>query len=240
MCTVTYIPDHGHRYILTSSRDEQTTRPTASSPAIKKYTDYKLLFPRDPKGGGTWIAVSNKGKTACLFNGAFKAHIPTPPYKHSRGLIVLDFFKFSSAQSFRKQYDLNKIEPFTLIIAGINSLEEFTWDGHKTYLTQHDSRAPRIWSSVTLYSPEIVRMRQSWFGKWETKHPRPSQSDVIDFHLTGGNGDKTIDILMERRYLSLKTVSITSVKASENETKMKYLDLLNNSTQVNKLFIQEK
>ena len=100
MCTVTFIPVTGSEYILTSSRDEQTTRPSATNPQILKSGSNTLMYPKDPKGGGTWIACDSAGKTACLFNGAFKAHLPQYPYRYSRGLIVLDFFRFPDIQSF--------------------------------------------------------------------------------------------------------------------------------------------
>jgi hypothetical protein len=235
MCTVTFIPDRENRYILTSSRDEQTSRSLSSGPLIEKFADYNLLFPYDPKGGGTWIATDNNGKTVCLFNGAFKAHIPTYSYKYSRGIIVKDFFRFGSTNSFMEDYDLENIEPFTLIIINHGSIEEFKWDGDKKYLIQHTYKEPRIWSSVTLYSSDIIKLRESWFYEWATRYTNPSQSDIISFHLSAGNGNKENDILMERPALSLCTVSITSVLISENKTIMKYLDLLNGSTIVKEL-----
>ena len=230
MCTVTYLPDTGRGYILTSSRDEQTTRPSAQGPVCEKFSGYTLLFPKDPKGGGTWIATSSKRRSVCLFNGAFKAHIPRYPYRQSRGLIVLDFFKFDSIAKFSANYNFDNIEPFTLIVTNNRSLYEFKWDGINTYILKHDPGKPAIWSSATLYSPQIIELRESWFLDWRIKYPAAMQSEILNFHLSAGDGNKEYDILMERKTLSLKTVSITSLSVTKEKSTMMYLDLMNNTS----------
>ena len=80
----------------------------------------EILFPKDTTGGGTWIAVSHQ-RITCLLNGAFKPHVPIMPYRKSRGLIVLDSFLFNSIDSFSKDYDLQNIEPFTMISVGFEN-----------------------------------------------------------------------------------------------------------------------
>ncbi len=235
MCTVTFIPGTGSDYTLTSSRDEQSTRPQAKGPELVNFGSYTLIFPKDPKGGGTWIASSNTGKTVCLFNGAFKAHTPKYPYRHSRGLIVLDFFKFPDTISFSREYDLENIEPFTLVIIDNRTLSEFKWDGINTYLLNHEFTNPRIWSSVTLYDSEIIKLRENWFNEWIETNQSSKQQDPINFHLKAGDGRKESDVLMERMAFSLRTVSITSVRVINNKTRMEYLDLINNISQIKEL-----
>lgn len=227
MCTVTFLPGKTGQYILTTSRDEQTSRPPAVFPVKSNYSTYTLLYPKDPEGGGTWIACNNAGKTACLFNGAFEAHHHQPPYRHSRGLVVLDLFKYTSLDRFVDYYALDNIEPFTLLVAGEGPLKEFKWDGERKHIMEHSHTLPMIWSSVTLYPPEIRRLRESWFEEWNSGTVDPSSSDILRFHLTAGDGDRKHSVRMERESLSLKTVSITSVIVSMNKAIMKYLDLIN-------------
>lgn len=89
MCTVTYLPV-STGFVLTQNRDEAPTR----SPQIiskEKRFGTELLFPKDTKAGGTWIATARDGRTACLLNGAFEKHKHEPPYRLSRGLVLLDF-----------------------------------------------------------------------------------------------------------------------------------------------------
>ena len=235
MCTVTFIPVKGSEYILTSSRDEQTTRPPATGPVISQFGSYTLMYPKDLKGGGTWIACDNYGKTVCLFNGAFSAHLPQYPYRHSRGLIVLDFFRFPDIESFLSDYDLDNIEPFTLVIIHNRTLLEFKWDGERKYLLNQDYTSPRIWSSATLYERKIIKLREQWFNEWINTDKLSKQPDLINFHLEAGDGRKETDVLMERKEFALKTVSITSIAVLEYKAHMEYLDLINNITSTNEL-----
>jgi hypothetical protein len=145
-------------------------------------------------------------------------------------LIVLDFFDFEDSKVFKDTYDFSNIEPFTLLILNRKMLEEFKWDGQKTYLFKHEYNKPKIWSSSTLYSPDIVKLRELWFYQWITKFNTPDQKNILDFHMTAGNGDKENDVLMERKELSLQTVSITSIRLSEKKIHLEYLDLLKNNT----------
>ena len=55
MCTVTYIPTP-EGCIITSNRDEKITRERALSPQEYLIDGKKIIFPKDPKAGGTWVA----------------------------------------------------------------------------------------------------------------------------------------------------------------------------------------
>src|SRR4051812_35703302 len=115
MCTVTYLPTHQNGFILTHSRDEKAIRKPALSPQAVIIGGQEVYFPQDPQGKGTWIATSAY-TTLCLLNGAYIAHEPQPPYKHSRGLVLLHFFDYASIDNFIALYDFDGIEPFTLIM----------------------------------------------------------------------------------------------------------------------------
>jgi hypothetical protein len=225
MCTVTFIPVGSNGYILTSSRDERTIRLSATPPFIEKTRAYDLVYPKDPHGGGTWIASDNRATSVCLLNGAFYQHVPQYPYRHSRGLVVLDFFKFGNLFDFIDFYDLNNIEPFTLVIIHDYRVFEFRWDGKQRTLRNPDFSEPGIWSSVTLYHDEIIKKRESWFQSWLKEKSSIALEDAIDFHVSAGEGNKKTDILMEQDR-HLRTISITSINNEDNLTTMVYKDLL--------------
>ena len=88
MCTVTCIPT-SRGIVITSNRDERIARGKAISPEVYEMNGVQITFPKDPKGGGTWIAHTKK-KVIVLLNGAQDKHKLKPSYKKSRGLIVLD------------------------------------------------------------------------------------------------------------------------------------------------------
>lgn len=226
MCTVTFLPKGKTSYILTSNRDE-TPKRAALTPIAYTVHGKEVFFPKDPLAGGTWIATDKKQFTLCLLNGAFEKHQHQPPYKLSRGIMLLDFFKYNNVQSFIDQYDFKGIEPFTLILIEDNgnlSATELVWDEVKLHVRHLDVTQPHIWSSSTLY-PEAVRTeRKHWFKLWLEEHDSFEQKEIIDFHKTGGKGDEWNDFVMNREG-KVQTVSVTSIQKDLGYT-MVYEDLL--------------
>ena len=225
MCTVTFLPLK-EGFLITSSRDERLSRKPATAPQLQVVGGITLLFPKDTEAGGTWIACTRNGRTVCLLNGAFEPHIHHPPYRKSRGLVVLDFFQSQSAPDFEEQYELAGIEPFTMVIAENGGLQELRWDGTKKYFKQLDASKPNIHSSATLYTPETMAMREEWFGNWLKLHEHYRVDDILDFHLFAGEGDDANRIRMSRLGI-VETVSVTCVGVQNNAVQMYYSDLAN-------------
>lgn len=226
MCTVTFLPNPDFTYILTSSRDEKASRPSASAPEIHSGKNQRLLYPIDPAGKGTWIACSERGISASLLNGALVPHISAPPYKHSRGKVLLDLLEnYKSVNDFVKNYQFIGIEPFTLVIVWGKKLFEVRWDGKKVYDTELTFEKAHIWSSVTLYNPAAVVRRKEWFENW-LQETEPSLKTIRDFHKSAGDGDVTNAIRMNREG-NLFTVSITSIVLEVEKLSMVYEDLKN-------------
>src|SRR4030095_9832506 len=98
MCTVSFVPLSNSRFILTSNRDETIKRGLASSPQKINRNGTEIICPVDPLASGSWIGVSEKGRVICLLNGAFERHKHRPPYRMSRGIVVLDALTFSSSE----------------------------------------------------------------------------------------------------------------------------------------------
>ncbi len=229
MCTVTYIPHHNNQFILTSNRDEAPERQTV----FPAQDNASLIFPKDKTAGGTWIATNGK-LTACLLNGAFDKHHRTPPYRMSRGKVVMATFTFSSAYAFIEDFDFSGIEPFTLILVEHNprKLFELRWDGEHLHFREPEVDRAHIWSSATLYPTEIAMQREQWFVDWQTQKNWALQ-DIRLFHHQAGIGDAHNDLVMDRGFV--KTVSITSVFHNEEETQMHYKELLDGIERMEKI-----
>jgi hypothetical protein len=225
MCTVTFIPS-GDNFFFTSSRDEWAERDTAVFPAIHEISGRRLLFPMDLPLGGTWIAVHETGTAAVLLNGAIRKHISRPPYRKSRGLVLLDLISHSSPIEAFSGSDFNGIEPFTVVLFENRNLYCVKWDGKGKWVELLNFRTPHIWSSVTLYEPDIIQKRESWFSEWLLKNPNPSVADIIRFHMQGGDGDPVNDLHMNRGD-RLFTNSISSIRLSQDMAAFRYLDLRN-------------
>lgn len=233
MCTVTFIPVRDKIY-LTSNRDEKAVRAPALEPAVYPFSTGRLLFPKDADAGGTWIAGHESGQAIVLLNGGFKKHVPQPPYRKSRGLILLDLADSSNARHTFQSISLRHIEPFTAIIFKEGVLFECRWDGQQKHSRELPASRPHIWSSVTLYDDEVIAKRNSWFAQWLDKQPHPSPADILHFHQFTGDGDSHNDLRMNRSG-QVFTVSITLMTISETAIHMQYLDLKNNRTFAQKL-----
>jgi hypothetical protein len=237
MCTVSFIPS-GNSYFFSSSRDEWADRPPAVFPQQYELNGCRILYPKDPKGGGSWMAVSETGLVVVLLNGAIKAHPPEPPYRKSRGLVVLDLVASSSAVDAFERYDCSGIEPFTIILFENNSLWSGKWDGKMKWLESLNDKKPQIWSSVTLYSPELIRKRESWFNEWIAGLAHPGALEIFRFHQKGGDGDPANSILMNRDG-KLFTNSISIIRLSHDKASFRYLDLRSGQTTERFLVVQK-
>ncbi len=229
MCTVTFFPQGDKEYTLTSNRDVAPNR-HANELLSQKINGQKVVYPKDPKAGGTWIAIGENGKMVCLLNGGFIKHKVTPPYKKSRGLMVLESFEWDSFDAFAKEYNFENIEPFTLI--GLNPNEgyfEFRWTGEMRFLRKLCDNTPVIWSSSTLYNREIRAVRKTWFNQWLKNKPSPSPKDIEDFHLNGGEHDLTNGFVMNRADI-VCTTSISQVIHTSLRTEILHTDLISKKT----------
>lgn len=228
MCTVTFLPKGNDKYILTSNRDE-TPKRAALAPEAYAVGESTIFFPKDPLAGGTWIATDKKRFTICLLNGGFEKHSHTPPYRLSRGQMVLQFFEHENLNAFRDAFDFEGMEPFTLVVVESNSnevvLDELVWDGQALYSKSLDSKQTYIWSSSTLYPDPVRAERKSWFEKWALEQGTFEQPTIMEFHRSGGKGDAWNDFVMNRNGV-VQTVSITSIENSSAGFNMIYEDLL--------------
>ena len=229
MCTLTFVPLENKNFLLTSSRDEQKTRKNSELPSFTELNNTKILRPIDGDAGGSWIGITDKGRTLCLLNGAFKKHIRNTPYRKSRGIILMELLAANSETEI-ENYDFDKIESFTLIWIEKNgnknkeenslSLTEYRWveEENKLYKKGVDTNFAYIWSSATLYTSEIAEKREEWFEEWTAFYLKKGQSlNTISqilwhFHVKGGekqNASPREQILMDDPHGG--TVSLTQI-----------------------------
>ena len=151
MCTLTYIPIGSDDFFFTTNRDESPLR-EAEFPNEYHIGESFALYPKDKMAKGTWIMCHENDFSLCLLNGAFEKHKHEPPYKKSRGVMVLEFSEFASTIDFIRDYHFGGMEPFTLLVLRYKytrNLEEIRWDGETFHYRKLDSSKPYIWSSST-------------------------------------------------------------------------------------------
>lgn len=222
MCTVTIISKGKNDFVLTSNRDEAPDR-VSLVPDFYTINDTKLLFPKD-KMGGTWIGVSEKNRVVCLLNGGFAKHERQPSYRKSRGVVVNDFMVADAIVPTIENYDLNNIEPFTVVIADWNSglsFYELVWDGKYKHFVKLPLDS-RIWSSSTLYNEGMQRERQQWFENFEAVHDLNAES-LLEFHKSKDSENLDYGVVMDRGFV--KTTSITQIDKQGTNVGIRYESL---------------
>lgn len=237
MCTVTYIPS-GKTIYLTSNRDEKSARSPAVIPEKYDFPSGKVVFPKDGDAGGSWIVCHENGNAVVLLNGAHKVHESTPPYRKSRGLILLDLIDHTTPFNCFLAINLNRIEPFTVIIRDNQYLFECRWDGQRKSYDECDPSASHIWSSVTLYDTEMSDRRKHLFKEWMENNSAPTQQEIIKFHqLTGVEEDQ--NGLMMSRSGEIATVSITSMAITSFTLQVEYVDVKLKETHFKELELEK-
>lgn len=222
MCTVSYIP-LAQGYLLTSSRDEYHLRETLP-PLSYLHAGKKMIYPKDVRSGGTWIAGCNDETVACLLNGAFEKHEKKSTHVVSRGVMFLKSLQYDEMEEFAENFDFGKVEPFTLLMMKTKTFYELKWDGSDTFLSKLDKKKPKIWSSPTLYTPEQRIEREKWFYQWITAKSVHPDFDVLGFHNSRHGEDEAGDVLM-RRPDGIQTVSITQIRSSLFTPSLIHVDL---------------
>lgn len=127
------------------------------------------------------------------------------------------------------EYNLDDIEPFTLIIKDQNGLWKIVHDEDSTSIDQLDDTNTGIWSSTTLYTREIREKRKTWFRSWLDQKPHLSPENIRKFHRSAGDGDSENDLIMSRWGI-LETVSITQIHVHPPKASLIYQDLVRKSS----------
>ena len=224
MCTVSFVSSNG-KTIITSNRDEKIYRPSAIAPKNYLINNKNIIFPKDPKAGGTWFAIDENGTVLVLLNGANEKHEVKLPYRKSRGLIVLDVISSFSPKSFWQAIDLENIEPFTLVLFQENELYQLRWDGIDKESTSLNTNKNHVWSSSTLYSTAIRDKRADWFHTFLDVNPTISETEMLNFHRYTEEENKENGLVINRND-ELKTLSITQYVIEQNRVSIMHYDLI--------------
>lgn len=218
MCTLTYLlNDDGYEVFF--NRDEQHSRPLAIVPELNN--NLKAIYPVDPQGKGTWIAVNQHGLTLALLN-YYQGALSPNKTPISRGLLILSLLETATDIIAQLQsMDLAVYNPFQLCIfpadlsLNSNSIQRIKWTG--TQLILIDVDLPITSSSVAF--DEVSLKRKSRFKNMVNAN-KPSASQLEAFHLsTEPLGMHSVNMLRD----DAKTVSISHIRVND-AIHFKYFD----------------
>lgn len=226
MCTVSFVYAN-NSFLLTSNRDEKITRPSAIEPLIYEGKNKKIIYPKDAKAGGTWFVVDEFGNAIILLNGGKFTHVSTGNYRLSRGIIVLELMNSNAIVATWKTIDLSNIEPFTLLVLEDKKPYELQWSGAEKSTRVLEIDQVYIWSSSTLYAPDIQKERAEWFKKFMANNPEVTASTMQHFHKNTAPTDNQNGLIINRDNL-YKTLSVTQTIISDQSIVVNHSDLIQN------------
>lgn len=222
MCTVTLtpLPEIPDGFVLTSNRDEAVVRQTLQ-PKVHEEEGVKMLYPKDKLAGGTWIGVSGRKRVACLLNGGYVKHVPKPPYRVSRGVVLKKFLGLPILAEGVKEFDLKNIEPFTCVFVEWQKelvFFELVWDGKKKHFQKLPLKS-YIWSSSLLYSLKTKQEREKKFQLFRENNLWDPEN-ILQFH----SSIEQDGLIISKGFF--KTCSITQISKTTAGVRMYYRDLL--------------
>ena len=93
MCIISVFTKENGDFMITQNRDESYLRPTSSKIQQNEIYNKTYFGPVDKISGGTWVFYSHQF-IGCVLNGEYKKHAHLPPYRMSRGLLILEILKY--------------------------------------------------------------------------------------------------------------------------------------------------
>ncbi|MFW6363983.1 MAG: NRDE family protein [Spirochaeta sp.] len=236
MCTLTW-QIRNDRYDLFFNRDELVTRAEALPPAVHNHR-VRRIYPTDPEGGGTWIAVNEAGLSACIFNWYSMETIhhlqPQTPDAEtfvSRGTIVSAVSRRTSiarAEHFVRDLPLLHYRPFMLLLTEPGSRPRLLrWSGEQ--LSALQSISPPITTSGIDPERILKRRTQAYQDLGLSKDGNAAASEdqynqqllkLMTYHRSRFPDSPGDSVAMKRK--EAETVSLTHVAVGNEEICMHY------------------
>ena len=219
MCTLTYrLTETG--YELFFNRDEQRSRAQAIPPSID--SALQAIYPVDPIGKGTWLAVHQGGVSLALLNYYQAEKKASGKSFISRGEIILTLLKSpNTVVETLKGMPLSLYQPFQLCVfpanltLSTNQVFYFQWDGEQLHEIQ---QALPVTSSGVDY-PQVYLARKKRFEQIVLTN-EPTRQQLVQFHKSQQKEGK-LSVKMFRE--DAKTVSFSHICISAEIT-FNYID----------------
>lgn len=214
MCTVSIIALNAASgaYRIVTNRDEQQSRAPGEPPEWRGVGGVRAIAPRDPVGGGTWVATTESGLTLCLLNGNLEPP-PLPPTRaRTRGEIIGMLLGHGSIDPIidaTARIDLSPYPPFRLVcvepVGGGPRVADMFWDGRMMVWTMAHA-LPACFVSSGLGDSRVAP-RLPLFAEVVGRAARPETQDAFHCHVWPERPE--ISVCMARD--DARTVSITAI-----------------------------
>lgn len=221
MCTLSWF-FHNDGYELFFNRDESKTREKALPPQLFRGS-VSTIMPIDPQGGGTWIAVNDRGVSFALLN--YYQGQKKKDGQHSRGEIIkhLSVSKsFQDVEDILARINIANFSAFSLaVFCPGHQFRLWQCSGEECLIKCLDS--PIVSSAVDL--PEVCSVRREYYN--ETLHPGLAALSVEQritghyaYHRSHWPRMSKLSVCMHRA--DAETQSFTHISASPRGVEMNY------------------
>ncbi|MDG2054321.1 MAG: NRDE family protein [Phycisphaerales bacterium] len=223
MCTLTIVPEcletsSDSAYRLAFNRDEQHTRPIAQLPKVEVHGNKKVILPREPDGGGTWIAVSDAGLAFALLNVNPPNRSGTVSGGLSRGVIIPALLSADSIESVAGMLPTATQEvrrPFRLVVTDGRMCIEAVQGFGRMSCQMHDLIEPIMRSSSGLGDDVVEGPRRSLFESMFVDSDLSPISIQDQFHASRilNHDEQSVDMWREdARTVSTAVITVTAVE----------------------------
>lgn len=212
MCTLSWFTDKSG-YQLFFNRDEQRSRSLALPPQWNP--DGNAIYPLDPVGKGSWIALTANGAAFCLLNNYQAA--TSYPGTVSRGQIIMRLLAEAEPLNAIYQYDLSVFSPFILchfpatLSSNAGNVSRFSWDGVTLHHTQANS--PQLSSALTLAM--VSQQRHAAFS-----NTKETAASYLQVHRSHQGEPSALSVCMHRP--DAHTVSLSHIKVNQQRCQFDY------------------
>jgi hypothetical protein len=205
---------------LACNRDEQRSRPVAVPPGFHRAGRGQAIWPTDPAGGGTWVAVNDAGLALALLN-VNRGRIDAAP-RLSRGSIIPSLAGCGTLDSaLRCAANLCPADysPFRLLLLGGGKRAEVVSDGLRLRVVPGAPIAgPLLFTSSGLGDDLVQGPRSELFRETLASSPGAEQQDA--FHRSSWAERPHLSVCMRRG--DARTVSYTTVTLSTHRAQVTY------------------
>lgn len=173
----------GHE--LFCNRDERHERAEAAPPAVHERAGVRFVAPTDPDGGGTWIAVNERGLSLCLLNG-YAADDDLHPSEAftSRGRLVLDLADAATAGDVVARLadrPLDAFRSFRLLVLDRDAPPRAAiWSRAAATLSEETPDLPLV--SCPVRTDEVRATRRAALDRLVAAHGALDAAVLADFH----------------------------------------------------------
>ncbi|MFN0105633.1 MAG: NRDE family protein [Bryobacteraceae bacterium] len=226
MCTVSWALG-ANGYHLLCNRDEKRSRARATPPCVRTESNLQVIAPRDPVGGGTWIASNSRGISVALLNGCNLGEEDGGPShmsaNESRGRLPARLIRFGTVEATRDALEAMRLAaflPFTvLILAPGEPAHLFAWNGREKRILTDDSAHGLVCSSS--HDPQGVRRyRHAAFDSLRRQAKSVNPDLLFWFHESHGKSPGAYSTCMHRP--DAETVSFSWIRVDSAEVEFFY------------------